>query len=158
MIGPQEFRNALSRFVSGVTVVTVMDADEPHGITVSSFMSVSLVPPLIAVAVGRGARAHELLQPGRSFGVSVLSEDQQPISDLFADRPVELPDPLLIKEGFPFVDESLARLLCRVTDAHRAGDHTIFVGEVERLAYDEGVPLVYHRGRYARAGEFDLID
>lgn len=158
MIEPQEFRNALSRFVSGVTIVTVMDADEPHGITVSSFMSVSLVPPLIAVAVGRAARAHDLLQPGRSFGVSVLGKNQQAISDLFADRPVDLPDPLLIMEGFPFVENSLARLLCRVTDAHRAGDHTIFVGEVERLGYGEGVPLVYHRGRYARVDEFDLAD
>ncbi|MEX2542275.1 MAG: flavin reductase family protein [Trueperaceae bacterium] len=158
MIEPYEFRNALSRFVSGVTVVTVMDGDEPHGITVSSFMSVSLVPPLIAVAIGRGARAHDLLRPGRTFGVSVLGKDQQAISDLFADRPVELPDPLLIKEGFPFVDRSLARLLCRVSAAHDAGDHTIFVGEVERLGYEEGVPLVYHRGRYARVGEFDLTE
>lgn len=158
MIEPQEFRNALSRFVSGVTVVTVMDGDEPHGITVSSFMSVSLLPPLIAVAVGRGARAHQLLQPGRSFGVSVLSRNQQSVSDLFADRPVDVPDPLRLKEGFAFVEGSLARLLCRVSAAHEAGDHTIFIGEVERLAYEDGIPLVYHRGRYARTGEFDLAD
>jgi flavin reductase (DIM6/NTAB) family NADH-FMN oxidoreductase RutF len=158
MIEPQEFRNALSRFTSGVTVVTVMDGDEPHGITVSSFMSVSLLPPLVAVSIGRGSRAHELLQVGRSFGVSVLRQGQEQVSDLFADRPVKVANPLLLADGFPFVRNSLSRLLCRVTAAHVAGDHTIFVGEVERLAYFEGVPLLYHRGRYVGAGEFDLAD
>jgi flavin reductase (DIM6/NTAB) family NADH-FMN oxidoreductase RutF len=158
MIEPQEFRNALSRFVSGVTVVTVMDGDEPRGITVSSFMSVSLMPPLVAVSIGLGSRAHDLLQVGRSFGVSVLRQGQEQVSDLFADRPVKLADPLLLADGFPFVRNALARLLCRVMDAHRAGDHTIFVGEVERLAYLDGTPLVYHRGRYTLADEFDLAD
>jgi flavin reductase (DIM6/NTAB) family NADH-FMN oxidoreductase RutF len=158
MIDPHEFRNALSRFASGVTVVSVMDGDEPHGITVSSFMSVSLVPPLVAVAIGRGARAHDLLVKGRSFGVSVLRQGQEEVSDLFADRPVNLPNPLVLTDGFPFVRNALARLLCRVADAHEAGDHTIFVGEIERLSYDEGSPLIYHRGRYARRSEFDLAE
>lgn len=158
MIDPGEFRSALGRFVTGVTVVTVMDGEEPHGITVSSFMSVSLQPPLVAVAIGRNARAHELLKVGRSFGVSVLRFGQEDVSDLFADRPVSIPDPLSLADGFPFVRGAVSRLLCRLTDAHEAGDHTIFVGEVERLAYEEGKPLVYHRGRYAPASEFDLAD
>lgn len=158
MVEPQEFRNTLGRFASGVTVVTAMDGDEPHGITVSSFMSVSLLPPLIAIAIGRGARAHELLQLGRSFGVSVLRQGQERVSDLFADRPVKMPEPLELTDGFPFVRHPLARLLCKVVGAYEAGDHTIFVGEVERLSYDDGLPLIYHRGRYLRAGELDLVD
>jgi flavin reductase (DIM6/NTAB) family NADH-FMN oxidoreductase RutF len=158
MIEPQEFRNALGRFATGVTVVTVMDGEEPHGITVNSFMSVSLVPPLIAVAIGRSARAHELLTAGRHFGVSVLRRGQEQVSDMFADRPVVVSDPLVLADGFPFVAESLARLLCRVSQSHDAGDHTIYVGEVERLAYYEGKPLLYHRGRYVGDGELEVAE
>lgn len=158
MIEPEEFRSALSRFPSGVTVVTAMGSEDTYGITVSSFMSVSLAPPLIAVSIGHGALVHDLLLPGRHFGVSVLRSGQERVSDLFAGRQVEIDDPLRLLDGFPFVDGALSRLLCRVHDSHVAGDHTIFVGEVERLGYEEGQPLVYHRGRYARAGEFDLID
>lgn len=148
MIEPQEFRNALGRFASGVTVVTVMAGDEAHGITVSSFMSISLLPPLVAVALDRGTRAHSLLNVGRHYGVSVLADGQERVSDYFAARPVRIADPLQMQDGFPFVRGALARLLCRVTAAHDAGDHTIFVGEVERLGYREGEPLVYYRGRY----------
>lgn len=158
MIEPQEFRNALGRFPSGVTVVTVMDGDEPHGITVSSFMSVSLTPPLVAISIGHGTQAHDLLSVGRHFGVSVLRRGQEAESDLFADRPVNLPDPLRLTDGFPFVRNSLTRLLCRVTAAHEAGDHTLFVGEVERLAYEEGEPLLYYRGNYIPFAELDLAD
>lgn len=158
MIDPREFRNALGRFASGVTVVTVMDGDEPHGITVSSFMSVSLNPPLIAVAVDRSAHAHELLKAGRLFGVSVLRQGQEGVSDLFAGRPAKMSDPLRLTDGFTFVAGALVHLLCRVDGEHRAGDHTIFVGEVERLRYEEGNPLIYHRGGYVSAGEFDLAE
>lgn len=158
MIEPQEFRNALGRFASGVTVVTVMDGDEPHGITVSSFMSVSLSPPLIAVAIGRGAHAHELLHSGRSFGVSVLRQGQEQVSDLFANRQVRISDPLELTDGFPFVRDALSRMACKVTAVYEAGDHSIFVAEVERLAYGEGAPLIYQQGRYVRVSEFDLAD
>ena len=158
MIEPQEFRNALGRFPSGVTVVTVMDGEEPHGITVSSFMSLSLEPPLVAIAIGHGSVANSLLKVGRHFGVSVLRRGQEAVSDLFADRPVNIPDPLVFTDGFPFVRNSLSRLLCRVVAAHEAGDHTLYVGEVERLAYEEGQPLVYHRGNYVAFGELDFAE
>jgi flavin reductase (DIM6/NTAB) family NADH-FMN oxidoreductase RutF len=158
MIEPQEFRNALGRFATGVTVVTVMDGEEPHGITVNSFMSVSLVPPLVAVSIGRPARAHELLTVGRHFGVSVLRRGQEDISDMFADRSVVVRNPLVVSDGFPFVREAIARLLCRVTQSHSAGDHTIFVGEIERLAYDEGEPLLYHRSRYVEGVELAVAE
>ncbi|MEX2534260.1 MAG: flavin reductase family protein [Trueperaceae bacterium] len=158
MIEPQEFRNALGRFPSGVTVVTAMDGDEPRGITVSSFMSLSLEPPLIAIAIDEAAVTHGLLQPGRHFGVSILRRGQEFTSDYYASRPVPLPEPLLLSDGFPFVPNSLARLLCRVIDAHKAGDHTIFIGEVERLSYEEGEPMLYHRGRYVEVIELDLAD
>ena len=158
MIEPQEFRNALGRFPSGVTVVTAMNGDEPHGITVSSFMSLSLEPPLVAIAIAHGTEAHDLLGVSRHFGVSVLRRGQEAVSDLFAGRPADLPDPLQLTEGFPFVRSSLARLLCRVTAAHEAGDHTLFIGEVERLAYEEGEPLIYHRGNYLPFAEFDFVE
>ena len=83
----RSFRDALGRFASGVTVVTVRDADGVHGITVSAFSSVSLEPPLVMVAVGKKARAHARIAAAGRFGVSVLAADQQVYSDLFAGRP-----------------------------------------------------------------------
>lgn len=158
LIEPQEFRNALGRFPSGVTVVTVMDGDEPRGMTVSSFMSLSLEPPLVAIALGHGSAPQTLLGLGRHFGVSVLRRGQEAVSDLFAGRSVSIADPLTISDGFPFIRNSISRLLCRVVAAHEAGDHTLYVGEVERLAYEEGEPLIYHRGSYVAFGELDQAE
>lgn len=156
---PREFRNALGRFATGVTVVTmqVQGAAPPpegaavrsYGLTVNAFMSVSLDPPLVAVAIDKKARAHATLLGAPQFGVSVLAHEQEGLSDLFAGRPVAAPErPFEQLVGFPVVAGALTQLVCSMYQAHDVGDHTIFVGRVEALRYTEGQPLLFFRGQY----------
>ena len=155
-VTPQEFRAALGRFVSGVTVITVKTpADEIHGMTASSFCSVSLCPPLVLVCIDHLAETYLHVRERGRFGVSVLREDQEALSEFFAD-PERNPDAARrldihysqMKSGIPVVADTLASLDCTVVQAHAAGDHTIFVAEVQEVAVAEGSPLLYFRGRY----------
>jgi len=150
MIDPQEFRRTLGRFATGITVVTMRSAHESHGITVNAFMSVSLEPPVIAVCIDKRAKAHTTLSESERFGVSVLRAEQRALSDRFAGRaaPSE-PDPYEDFHGFPVVRGALGTMLCAVYDVADAGDHSLFLGEVEALAAFEGRPLLYFEGRYA---------
>ena len=116
-VEPDAFRAALGRFPSGVTVVTLDDGDGGvHGITVSSFVSLSLNPPLVGVAIGRKARAHGMIG-APSFAVSVLAADQAALSDHFAARPVALPaDPFEVLAGHQVVRGAAAPLVCEVVE------------------------------------------
>lgn len=135
--------------VGGVDGGTDSDRQDVHGITVNAFMSVSLDPPLVAVSIDRTARAHDALLTADRFAVSVLASEQRALSDQFAGRPVpQQPDPFASFDGFPVVAGALAHLVCRAYRAVEAGDHTIFLGQVEALRYDGDDPLVYFGGRY----------
>ena len=149
MIDPREFRATLGRFATGVTVVTMLRDGEPYGITVNAFMSVSLKPPLVAIAIDERANAHPTLLESDRFGVSILRDDQDGLSNLFAGYPSETAPSWVEIEGMPLLDGAIGHIVCRITAQHEAGDHTIFVGHVEHLAYDEGEPLLYFRGKYA---------
>ncbi len=155
-VSPHEFRAALGRFASGVTVITVPTADGGvHGMTASAFCSVSLRPPLVLVCVDHLAETYLHLRERCCFGVSVLKQEQQALSEFFAD-PERNPDAAYrlgiayrqMSSGMPVLEDALARLDCSVVDSHPAGDHTIFVGRVNEVVLDEGVPLLYFRGRY----------
>lgn len=151
-IDHRQFRDALGRFASGVTVVTMTAPAEPletYGLTVNAFMSVSLDPPLVAVSIDKRARAHPTLAASERFGVSVLREDQAQLSDQFAGRPVARPeDPFEELNGFPVVKGAIAQLVLARHAALDAGDHTIFLGRVEALRSVGGEPLLYYRGNY----------
>lgn len=155
LVTPDEFRAALGRFASGVTVVTVDVGDDVHGMTASAFCSVSLRPPLVLVCVDQLAETYLHLSEHDTFGVSVLKEDQEALSEFFAD-PERNPDAAYrlgveyrkMKSGTPVLREALANLDCHKIDAHPAGDHSIFVGEVREVVLGEGSPLLYFRGRY----------
>ncbi len=150
-INPLEFRNTLGRFGTGVTVVTVQQGEEVRGITVNAFMSVSLAPPLVLVSIDKSANSHALLASSERYGVSILSEAQEAMSNLFAGRPDEsIEVHYEYKDGFPLIRGALAHLVCRTVEAHEAGDHTLYIGEVEHLSYQDGKPLLYFGGRYGR--------
>lgn len=150
MIDPREFRTTLGHFATGVTVVTMQRENEAYGITVNAFMSVSLKPPLVAIAIDERANAHPTLLESDRFGVSILSEHQEEISNLFAGYPTDAVAEFVEVDGVPLIDGAIGHLVCRITAQHEAGDHTIFVGRVEHLAYEQGNPLLYYRGKYAR--------
>lgn len=145
------FRNALGRFASGVTVVTMRDGDDVHGITVSAFLSLSLSPPLIGVAIDHRATANALLASVERFGVSVLAVGQETLSDRFAGRIVDhVDDPFDVLANERVIRGALAQLVCRIVDRVVTGDHTLVVGEIEAIAVGDEHPLVYFRGAYHR--------
>jgi flavin reductase (DIM6/NTAB) family NADH-FMN oxidoreductase RutF len=152
------FRQALGRFATGVTVVTAERAPgEVHGMTANSFTAVSLEPLLVLVCVDEQARMLPVLKKAQRFGVSVLKDDQRAISDFFA-QPEQDPEAELAlgirfewpAPGIPVLGDALVQLTCRVVAAHLAGDHTIFLGEVESAEVFEGEPLLFFRGSYRR--------
>ena len=154
MISRDEFRHALGRFASGVTVITTKDADDNrHGITVSAFCSVSLDPPLILICIDKYTGSHHAFEENEFFAVNILREDQQHFSDQFASP---LPDKFKDiefyenEQGIPIIKNALANLECRRVNAHDNGDHTIFVGAVERATVTDGEPLVYFHGNYRK--------
>ena len=159
MIEPREFRNALGRFATGVSIVTMCEGDATHGLTVNAFMSASLAPPLVAIGIDRQANAHQTLLAGDRYGVSILRNDQESLSDHFAGRPTPgVEEPFVEVDGFPLLKGALVHLICRIVAAHETGDHTLFVGCVEYLDYGEGAPLLYYAGQYARATEQKLSE
>jgi flavin reductase len=151
-----EFRSALGSFATGVTVITVDYEGEVHGMTANAFSSVSLDPPLVLVCVDHRARTHAHLHARKRFGVNVLAQDQQIISEYYA-RPAQ--DHRHAEQeagahfdrtahGTPVLNGALAYLECRLHSAQDAGDHTIFIAEVEEVVVRGGDPLLYHRGEY----------
>lgn len=157
---PLDFRLALAQFATGVTVVTVeRGPGQVHGMTANSFTSVSLDPLLILVCVEERAKLLPLLRAKRRFGVSVLKDSQQSISEFFAraDQPLDAEDRLGIRfrwtsGGVPLVEGTLCQLACTLVEAYPAGDHAICVGEVELAEVFSGEPLIFFRGEYRKIG------
>jgi len=157
-LSSSEFRKALGHFTTGVTVVTVeQEPGKIHGMTANSFTSVSLDPMLVLVCVDHRANMHPLLQKKKKFGVSVLKQNQQAVSEYFAKREhnAETEQRLGIHfrrtpSGAPVIDGTLLQMSCKVIASHVAGDHTIFIGEVEDAELHEGEPLLYFRGEYRK--------
>jgi flavin reductase (DIM6/NTAB) family NADH-FMN oxidoreductase RutF len=156
-IASEQYRAALRHFPSGVTIVTLRSGDEIHGLTVSAFASVSPDPPLVAVVIDHRHKAHELLeQPGTVFAVNILAADQVELSNRFAwvkdeDR-FEEGDWSAAATGAPVLADALAWLDCRIHSSHRAGDHTLFVGEVQasEVPREDAAPLVYWNQGYRK--------
>jgi flavin reductase (DIM6/NTAB) family NADH-FMN oxidoreductase RutF len=147
-----EFRAALSRFPSGVTVVTTKDRNGVlHGITVSAFCSVSLDPPLVLICVEKTTSSHSALIDSGVFVVNILSEHQRDLSEHFASQvnnkfsDIEYHAGI---EGLPILNEIAASLECRVKQAYDGGDHTIFLGGVEEIKVNDVRPLAYLHGDY----------
>jgi flavin reductase (DIM6/NTAB) family NADH-FMN oxidoreductase RutF len=149
----RSFRHALGRFATGVVVISSGCGESLHAMTANAFMSGSLNPPLIVVSVGARARMHERLMDDTHFGVSVLSNDQEPHSRHFAGEPQTWLVPCFAAvDGLPGVmllESAVARFAARIVDRHPCGDHTLFIGEVLVFSLDEQAPLVFFGGRYA---------
>jgi flavin reductase (DIM6/NTAB) family NADH-FMN oxidoreductase RutF len=146
-----EFRRTLGMFATGVTVITTQVDEQIHGMTANAFMSVSLQPPLILISVDRRARMNGLLREGVLFGVSVLEERQSMLSDRFAGRVTDGPEPdFELVHDVPLVEGALAHLVARVLRSYWGGDHSLFLGRVEYVRYGEGTPLLFHGGGYGR--------
>lgn len=153
-INKNDFRAALGRFASGVTVVTTRDADgRLHGITVSAFCSVSLEPPLVLVCIEKKAGSHHAFSNGEAFVVNVLAAGQQYLSDRFASHISNKFEGIAYRSGIedlPVLEDALANLECVLKYSYEAGDHTIFVGQIEKAHIADGEPLLYFHGNYRK--------
>ncbi|MFE6610964.1 flavin reductase family protein [Amycolatopsis sp. NPDC057786] len=148
-VDPRRFRDAMGRFATGITILSTPTPAGPHCMTANGFMSVSLEPALVVVSIAKRAKMHDYLLASGVYGVSVLAADQEPISKHFSG----MPDPDLAPRfddhaDVPLVAGALAQVGAEIVDAHPAGDHTLFVGEVRHLTDSVGEPLVFHAGRY----------
>ena len=157
-VAAEQFKDALREWASGVTIVTSRYGERVHGMTVSSFASVSLDPPLVLVCADKDSDTHAVIAEGGVFAVHVLGRDQEALSNLFASSEDEERrfDGLAWEAGAtgaPILKDAIAVLDCRVTAAHDAGDHVIYVGAVEEVQRRGGEPLLYHRGHYAGVAE-----
>jgi len=154
-LDPDVLRKVMRRWSTGVTIVTAQNEGVRHGMTVSSFTSVSLQPPIVLVALDQSTRTHALVSATGFFGVSVLSAGQKSISDCFAGQECEDEDRFAgvethnLVSGAPLITGSLAYLDCRVLTKFISGSNTLFIAEVLAVqAGEKNPPLIYFDRQY----------
>ena len=152
----QTFRQAWGKFATGVSIVTTVRPDgEVHGMTANGINSVSLDPPLALVCAGHSTSSHPLIREAGRFAINILSEEQRAIAEYYARPTAQKTGDTdaaftLTDSGAALIDGCIARMDCRVVAEHDAGDHTIFVGRVEKIDTADGRPLLYYQGRFER--------
>jgi len=151
-LDPQMLRACMGLFATGVTVVTYLAEDTPAGMTANAFMSVSLEPPLVLVSVRNSSRFNQWVRHGVRYGINFLIESQRPLCMHFGGRPNEgLELPFKSERGTPLLEGSLAQIVARTVDVHPAGDHNLYIGEVEYVRFGEHEqPLVFYTGKYRK--------
>ena len=155
MVNRDDFRSAMSRFATGVTVISSVDDNgEPHSMTANSFTSVCLDPPTVLVCVAHGTNTYGFVSSNGRFGVNILLEEQEPLGAYFAKRPEDRVGDLeysynIDDSGVPVLQDSMESFCCNVSGTHVYCDHTIYVGEVVNLHLgDSGEPLMFFQSRW----------
>jgi len=146
-----QFKMAMSHFASGVTIVTTEHDGKPYGLTVASFASLSLHPPLVLVCIENSVKSRDALSASKKFGVSILGSEQSDVSNRFASKVDDKfagTSTLRGELGVPLIDGALCSIECTLREELPGGDHTIFVGEVVDVQAREGAPLFYFRSGY----------
>ena len=151
-IDPHDFRRALGQFPTGVTVITTRtSAGTRAGMTANSFASVSIDPPMVLWCPGKHVRSLAHFEEATHFAINVLASDQHHVSGQFARPAADKFAGIGVHEGIagvPLIDGAVAVFECRTVARHDAGDHVIYVGEVERYEYEPADPLIFHAGAY----------
>jgi 3-hydroxy-9,10-secoandrosta-1,3,5(10)-triene-9,17-dione monooxygenase reductase component len=151
----RRFRDVLGRFASGVTVVTASSEGRPVGLTVQSFMSASLEPPLVLAAIARTARSWPAIERAGAYCVNLLAADQEALAVRMATRGIDKFagvewSPSAVT-GSPVLGGGMGYVDCRIESVHEAGDHFLVLGRVVDLVHtDRDRPLLFYRGRYRR--------
>jgi flavin reductase (DIM6/NTAB) family NADH-FMN oxidoreductase RutF len=156
----EQLRAAMRGWSAGVTVVTATFEGQAHGMTVNSFTSISLDPPMITICLHGSTRTHEMVLKSGVFGLTILSNEQSSISDLFAGRRPEITDRFaglkteILVTGSPLIVGGLSWLDCQVAQTLEVGPNTLFISEVVAArAGDAGEPLIYHNRKYWNLAE-----
>jgi len=150
----REIRNVMGHFATGVTVITTSDiTGKPFGLTVNSFTSLSLNPPLVVVCVDKTVDCYSCFDESKVFAVNVLSEDQEELSRRFATKGIEKFAGIqwrMGEHGLPLLDGVIGTIECKVTRSYEGGDHTIFLGEILSATAKGDRPLLFFKGTYHR--------
>ena len=148
------FRRAWGSFATGVSLITTLEKDgSTHGMTANGIASVSLEPMLVMVCVGHNANTFPIIEETGRYGINILSESQRDIGEFYASSANQgcekfESDFTTSKTGIPFVNNALASMDCKVVNAHREGDHTIFIASVEEIQVNEGKPLLFFASKW----------
>jgi len=153
-VSNDEFRHACGRFATGVAIATVIDENgAAHGLTVSSFTSVSLSPPLVLICLGHEITMIEAFRRASHFGINILREQDRAVSTRFATKGLDRFDGVRWRRGesgAPLIDCALATMECETHQRITSGDHDILVGRVVATRVDDGAPLLHYAGRYRK--------
>ena len=150
----RQFRTAMGKFATGVTVIaTELDGDV-HGMTANAFMSVSLDPKLVVISIGEKARILEKIKQSKTFSVNILAADQQEYSMIFAGQLKEHKEVIFDRlDGKPVLAGAVAQISCDVAAEHLEGDHTLFIGRVTDIHLEDAEPLIFYSGSYRSLAE-----
>lgn len=143
------FKQAMSKFATGVTIITTEVDAKPHGMTANAFMSVSLNPKLVLISImEKSSTLNKIKESGR-FAVNILSEQQIDLSKQFASREKNIENVSFeYLDGLPVIPNALAQVVCDVKSEYIEGDHTLFVGQVTDIRITDGEPLIYSGSKY----------
>jgi flavin reductase (DIM6/NTAB) family NADH-FMN oxidoreductase RutF len=146
----RQFRNAMGKFATGVTVIaTEVEGEGVHGMTANAFMSVSLDPKLVVISIGEKAKILNKIKESNLFTVNILAADQQEISMIFAGQLKEHKEVVFDwLDGKPVIPGSVVQITCDVSAEHVEGDHTLFIGKVTDIHIEDAEPLIFYSGRY----------
>lgn len=155
-ISPERFRKVLSKFATGVSIVTLRNDEGIHGLTVNAFASVSLEPPLVLICIQKNGASRTALSQSKNFVVNILREDQRELADRFSSPKLSGEDRFhevahhFSRSGLPILDGILTHIECRIVNEIDAGDHTIFLGEVAEaeISDDSAQPLLFYNSQY----------
>ena len=162
MVTKDFFRNNMSRFATGVTVVTPLDNDgNIHGMTANAFTSVCLEPPTILVCVDHRTNTYQFIEARKHFGVNILGETQKEIGSYFARKPEDRHndvqyDHRLSEHGCPVIEGSLTSFVCQVVRSEVRGDHTVYIAEVDEVIEGHaGKPLLFFESKWSTMADVD---
>ncbi|ETI68808.1 flavin reductase family protein [Neobacillus vireti] len=150
----RQFRTAMGKFATGVTVIVTDVEGDLHGMTANAFMSVSLSPKLVVISIGENARILEKIKQSNTFSVNILASDQQELSMIFAGQIKEPREVAFDRlDGKPVLAGAVAQIACEVSAEHVEGDHTLFIGKVTDIHLEDAEPLIFYSGRYRALAE-----
>ena len=153
LVNQEQFRSVMSRFASGVSIITTRHKGIDYGLTASAVCSLSLDPPMLLICVNKTSNTQKAIAEAQVFAVNILREEQSELAHRFAGSHPDQFAGMSISSGelgVPLLGEMLATIECRVTEIISGGTHSIFLAEVQTARAAEGMPLIYFRGRMGR--------
>ena len=147
-VDDRQFRNAMGKFATGVTVLTTSQEGDIHGMTANAFMSVSLDPKLVVISIGEKVKILNKIKKSKIFTVNILAADQQEVSMVFAGQIKDCEVAFDRLDEKPVIPGAIAQIACEVSAEHVEGDHTLFIGKVTDIHLEDKEPLIFYSGKY----------